>query len=138
MSFLTHVSLGTGVGFRNTTLTPSHTRAFYTRVLRREADSIYYIANHCPRLLSLEFSPHIGAIKECKKHHIEWVVKAVETVLQHCESLRKIEIRAMQHFQRCGCNTRGPHANPKNPKDVEIFETMDVTLSQEDLPISGE
>lgn len=104
MACLTTISLGTDVGFRTTTLTPSHTRAFYTRVLRRQGDSIRFIANHCTRLVSLKYSPNLVALEVCKQHSLIKVANVFKDVVEKCEGLERLEIEAFQHYRRCGCS----------------------------------
>jgi hypothetical protein len=102
MAYLTHISLDTNVGLRNTTLTPSHTRDFYKRVLRRQGDTICFIADHCTRLVSLKYSPNLVAFEKCKQYSLARLATSFNGLFNSCGQLEILEIEAIQHYRGCG------------------------------------
>lgn len=127
-AFLTHISLSKHIGVIFTSKTPSHTRHYYARVVRRQANSIHFIATHCPNLLYLKFDPHVVAIKSIKRHQLEPFVKAYKQLVQNCVLLKDLEIFCPQHYGRCGCSTRDPRLadiNIKVHEKLQVGETRD-------------
>lgn len=100
---LTQIALATRIGFHTTTLTPSHTKAFYNRVLRRQGDSIRFIAGHCTSLVVLKYSPSLIALEKCKQYSVVKVASAFKDVVERCKALEKLEIEAFRHYRPCHC-----------------------------------
>ncbi|KAH7120814.1 hypothetical protein B0J11DRAFT_532606 [Dendryphion nanum] len=125
----TSIFLSPLIGTIHETKTPSHTRYYYTRVVRRQADSIRFLARHCPNLVRLKYTPHIVAIKTCKRYQLlDWIGSAYELLVRKCTELRELEVSCGQYYGRCGCSTRDP--TPTNG-DIKICETYGLSGSGE-------
>lgn len=126
--FFTRISLTKDIGVVYATKTPSHTRHYYARVVRRQADSIRFIAAHCPSLRYLQYEPHLVAIKTCKRYHLDLVSKAYKLLVENCP-LQNLQIFCWQHYRRCGCSTRDPHV--VSPARIRIHEELQVGATRD-------